>query len=293
MSDRGQEREALQPTAAEVEAAARAYWLAIDGMTPGAMPWDSLPEAGRIEQVEHSRMALQAALAARGEPPRPGYWPGTADREEVGPVGDGTPHARMGWFWERMRPHEKLIGELTGWNPVSSTYRFEAAIADAFDRLAARENRVADREHDGQRGIRVEAVAAGQLKAGDMVLAGDRPHILVDDANAHHQGANPPTIWFADFRDPSIVDLWGQIWRVVRAQQPGEAITRDERHLRLVAARKPREVYAYTTEIAKRLLDQEGKHLVIDADQAGHLEFRLLDLEADLGVRDTKQEPSS
>jgi hypothetical protein len=79
-----------------------------------------------------------ALRAAREEPqPKPGYWPGTADREEVGAIGDGTPHARMKWFWERMRPHEKLIGELTGWNPVSSTYRFEAAIADAFDKLAA------------------------------------------------------------------------------------------------------------------------------------------------------------
>lgn len=57
--------------------------------------------------------------------------------EETGPIGDGTPHARMMWFWERMRPHEKLIGELTGWSPISSTYRFEAAIADAFDKLVA------------------------------------------------------------------------------------------------------------------------------------------------------------
>jgi hypothetical protein len=42
----------------------------------------------------------------------------------------------MQWFWDRMRQHEKLIGELTGWHPFSSKYRFEAAIADAFDKLA-------------------------------------------------------------------------------------------------------------------------------------------------------------
>jgi hypothetical protein len=69
MSDlQDEEREALQPTEAEVEAAARSYWRDIDGMTPGTMPWDHLPEAARIEQSEHSRSALVAALAAREEP---------------------------------------------------------------------------------------------------------------------------------------------------------------------------------------------------------------------------------
>lgn len=43
----------------------------------------------------------------------------------------------MQWFWERMSSHEKLIEELTGWSPFSSKYPFEAAIADAFDKLAA------------------------------------------------------------------------------------------------------------------------------------------------------------
>jgi len=42
----------------------------------------------------------------------------------------------MQWFWDRMEQHEKLIEELTGWSPISSKYRFEAAIADAFDKLA-------------------------------------------------------------------------------------------------------------------------------------------------------------
>jgi hypothetical protein len=77
---------------------------------------------------------------SRDERSSPTYWPGQADREEVGPIGDGTPHARMSWFWERMRQHEALIQKLTGWSPLSSSYRFEAAIADAFDRLAARDS---------------------------------------------------------------------------------------------------------------------------------------------------------
>lgn len=69
--------------------------------------------------------------------PSPTFWPtGPNDREEVGPIGDGTPHARMRWFWKRMECHEQLIAELVGWSPVSSKYRFEAAIADAFDKLA-------------------------------------------------------------------------------------------------------------------------------------------------------------
>ena len=68
--------------------------------------------------------------------PSPTYWPGQADHEETGPIGDGTPHARMHWFWERMKGHEKLIEELTEWHPTSSSIRFEEAVADAFDRLA-------------------------------------------------------------------------------------------------------------------------------------------------------------
>jgi hypothetical protein len=75
--------------------------------------------------------------------PEPTFWPGLHDHDKVGPIGDGTPHARMCWFWERMRGHERLIAELTGWSPVSSSYCFEAAIADAFDRLA--EERGGDR----------------------------------------------------------------------------------------------------------------------------------------------------
>lgn len=77
-------------------------------------------------------------------PPSPSYWPGDicggepgyTDHEEIGPIGAGTPHARMYWFWDRMHQHNDLIEELTGWNILSSKYRFEAAIADAFDKLA-------------------------------------------------------------------------------------------------------------------------------------------------------------
>lgn len=81
--------------------------------------------------------------APGSKPPSPTYWPGTNDREATGPIGDGTPHARMEWFWVRMEQHEKLIGELTGYHPLRSDYRFEAAIADAFDRLAS------ERDSDG------------------------------------------------------------------------------------------------------------------------------------------------
>ncbi len=78
--------------------------------------------------------------------PAPGFWPGdvdggipgVTDRKETGPIGAGTPHARMRWFWDRMEKHGKLIEELTGWSPISSTYRFEAAVADAFEVLAGR-----------------------------------------------------------------------------------------------------------------------------------------------------------
>ena len=81
---------------------------------------------------------------AINKPPSPSFWPGEipggipgyTDHEETGPIGAGTPHARMFWFWERMEQHRQLIEELTGWSPLSSTYRFEAAIADAFDKLA-------------------------------------------------------------------------------------------------------------------------------------------------------------
>lgn len=66
----------------------------------------------------------------------PGGVPGFTDREETGPTGAGTPHARMEWFWERMRDHEELVGHLTGYHSLRSDYRFEAAIGDAFDRLA-------------------------------------------------------------------------------------------------------------------------------------------------------------
>ena len=92
MSDlQDEEREALQPTEAEVEAAARSYWRDIDGMTPGTMPWDHLPEAARIEQSEHSRSALVAALAAREEPHVKGAI------LQIGTVVEGRPE---GWVFD-------------------------------------------------------------------------------------------------------------------------------------------------------------------------------------------------
>lgn len=86
----------------------------------------------------------QALGGERDSSDSPGFWPGDSpggvpgvtDREEVGPIGAGTPHARMHWFWERMRPHEAIVARLTGWNLIRSDYRWEAAIADAFDALA-------------------------------------------------------------------------------------------------------------------------------------------------------------
>jgi hypothetical protein len=50
----------------------------------------------------------------------PTFWPGTKDSQEIGPTGDGTPHARMEYFWERMKIHQDLIAELTGWSPFYS-----------------------------------------------------------------------------------------------------------------------------------------------------------------------------
>lgn len=73
---------------------------------------------------------------AEQEPPLPGYWPGVADRKQVGPIGDGTPHARMHWFWRRMERHEQLICELVPeYSPLTSRMCFEEAIALAFERL--------------------------------------------------------------------------------------------------------------------------------------------------------------
>jgi hypothetical protein len=118
------------------------------------------------------RACVNTALAAREEPPKPGYWPGTADHEKEGPIGDGTPHARMEWFWERMRPQEKLIEKLTNWNPISSSYRFEAAIADAFDKLA-NAHEVEKLPGDGQ-GHKLDRVSflSGYIQAATLMLRG-------------------------------------------------------------------------------------------------------------------------
>lgn len=72
----------------------------------------------------------------------PGGIPGVTDYEETGPIGAGTPHARMHWFWERMEEHRELIRELTGYTGFESNIRFEEAIAAAFDKLAAEHSEV-------------------------------------------------------------------------------------------------------------------------------------------------------
>lgn len=68
----------------------------------------------------------------------PTYWPnGPNNKEAVGPVGDGTPHARMHWFWDVMDyHHEDLIEDLVPeYSPISNM-RFEVAIFLAFEILA-------------------------------------------------------------------------------------------------------------------------------------------------------------
>jgi hypothetical protein len=59
----------------------------------------------------------------------------------------------MKWFWERMMEHKTLIAELTGWSPVHNTYRFEAAIADAFDKLAAERVTTDGKEQSKDQGL--------------------------------------------------------------------------------------------------------------------------------------------
>ena len=104
----------------------------------------SFGPSGIVRYIDLLDMGVFMMKNEHNKPISPSFWPGDisggksgyTDHEEIGPIGAGTAHARMHWFWERMRTHERLIEELTGWNPVSSKYRFEAAIADAFDKLA-------------------------------------------------------------------------------------------------------------------------------------------------------------
>lgn len=99
-------------------------------------------EEKRSEYVGKHLQDLAAELKTLIDNCREQYVPALAadpvqEGRAVGPIGDGTPHARMHWFWERMERHADLITELTGHHWTSSNYRFEAAIADAFDILAA------------------------------------------------------------------------------------------------------------------------------------------------------------
>lgn len=61
----------------------------------------------------------------------------SSSSEDWGPIGAGTPHARMEATWRRMHKHEALLCELVGYSPVSSKYPIEVAFTDAFDKLAA------------------------------------------------------------------------------------------------------------------------------------------------------------
>lgn len=149
---------------------------------------ETLREAVRIiaprENISATRTGQDFLVRARRaltSNPSPGFWPGdlpggvpgVTDFEVVGPIGAGTPHARMEWFWERIRPHEDLVAELTGWSPVSSTYRLEAAIADAFDRLVAER-----RDH----------VAPEVIESG-LEIARDQANGWRDNARAHSENS--------------------------------------------------------------------------------------------------------
>ena len=52
-----------------------------------------------------------------------------------GPVGPGTPHARMEAMWERMSEHQDDVMRLTEYHPLKSFYPLEVAYVDAFEVL--------------------------------------------------------------------------------------------------------------------------------------------------------------
>lgn len=39
---------------------------------------------------------------------------------QLGPVGPGTPAARMRWFWDALDPYRELLEREAGYNPISS-----------------------------------------------------------------------------------------------------------------------------------------------------------------------------
>lgn len=122
--------------------------------------WHDVTESTPPDKVASAVAVTPVASPSRWPGDLPGGVPGVTDRDEVGPIGAGTPHARMEWFWERMRQHEELIASLTKWHPFSSTYRFEAAIGDAFDELA--------KEH----GDRIEETRRACGRCGGHVMNG-------------------------------------------------------------------------------------------------------------------------
>lgn len=48
--------------------------------------------------------------------------------DHVGPVGPGTPAARMRWLWDQLRDYEDVLVAWGGYNPVSSRSTIEMAI---------------------------------------------------------------------------------------------------------------------------------------------------------------------
>ena len=89
-------------------------------------------------------LRILAELDEWQTPTAPGYWPGDVeggvpgltDVKATGPIGAGTPHARMQALWEEMHKRERAIYDLTGYHPVMNR-RTEDAFVQAFDRLTA------------------------------------------------------------------------------------------------------------------------------------------------------------
>lgn len=59
--------------------------------------------------------------------------------EQIGPVGPGTPAARMRWLWEELDKRETLLTERGGYNPFSSRGTIEQALLRVLDGVRAME----------------------------------------------------------------------------------------------------------------------------------------------------------
>lgn len=56
---------------------------------------------------------------------------------QVGPVGPGTPAARMRWLWDELRRHEAWLAAHSDYNAVRSNYTgmMEVMLVQALDRM--------------------------------------------------------------------------------------------------------------------------------------------------------------